>query len=108
MLFHRVFQLRCTFDQCHGLVAITLSVRNLPGQEQPVNLDVVGETAFARGRGSVRLPVWAEVRGLNDGSRIPDSRVLVAQMQLTDGAGQTLFVNPLVVFGFNPQPEPPP
>lgn len=39
---------------------------------------------------------------------VPESRVLVAQMQLIDGAGRMLFVNPLVVLGFNPQSEPPP
>lgn len=71
-------------------------------------LEFTGAELFGLVDGAVRLPVWAEVRELTDGSRIPNNRVLVTQMQLTDGAGQTLFVNPLEVFGFNPQPEPPP
>lgn len=71
-------------------------------------MEFSGAELFGLVDGAVRLPVWAEVRGLTDGLRMPDNRALVAQMQLTDGVGQTLFVDPLVVFGFNPQPEPPP
>lgn len=88
-----------------GDVVLTQRSRLRPGMVETVELPAAEVLAPTDGVGQVRI--WAEVRKIQDASGDTNNGALVPQLELVDNSGNGQIVNPAVLVGFNPQPEPP-